>query len=189
MEEKSALRSRLRAARAHRPAGQLTRAAADIARVGVTHCAGASTVAAYASVRDEPPTRELLDALAGRGVTIVLPVVRPGGLDWARYDGWSALADRHGLLEPAGDPLGSAALLDADVVLVPALAVDRQGHRLGRGGGHYDRALVSVGRTRITAVVFTDEVLDDLPVEEHDVSVGAALTPEGVITLVAPTAT
>jgi 5-formyltetrahydrofolate cyclo-ligase len=188
MDEKAALRSRLRAARATRGPSQLTRAAAGIARAGVAHCGGATTVAAYASVRDEPPTHELLDLLAGRGLTVLLPVVGADGLDWAEYDGWAALADHDGLLEPTGDPAGPAALLAAEVVLAPALAVDRQGHRLGRGGGYYDRALVGVPRERIVAVVFADEVLDDLPVQRHDVPVSAALTPEGVVGLGAATA-
>ena len=180
MEEKPALRSRLRAARAARSPSQLVDAALGIARVGAEHCRGAATVAAYASVRDEPPTRELLDLLRDHGAAVLLPIVRTGGLAWGRYDEWPALTERNGLLEPTGD---AGEVSDADLVLAPALAVDRQGHRLGSGGGYYDRALIGVPRNRIVAVVFADEVLDVVPAEAHDVSVGAALTPEGVIEL------
>ena len=180
MEEKPALRSRLRAARAARSPSQLVDAALGIARVGAEHCRGAATVAAYASVRDEPPMRELLDLLRDRGAAVLLPIVQSGSLAWGRYDEWSALSERDGLLEPTVDAVDVS---DADIVLAPALAVDRQGHRLGSGGGYYDRALVGVPRDRIVAVVFADEVVDAVPAEAHDVRVGAALTPDGVIRL------
>lgn len=180
MEKKPALRRRLRAARAARSPSQLLDAALGIARVGLAHCREAVTVAAYASVRDEPPTRELLDLLRDRGATVLLPIVQPDGLAWGRYEGWPALAEHNGLLEP---PRASGGVSDADIVFVPALAVDHRGHRLGSGGGYYDRALVGVPRDHIVAVVFTDEVLDVVPVERHDVRVGAALTPDGVIEL------
>jgi len=178
MEQKPALRRRLRAARAARSRSQFVDAALGIARVGGDRCRDAGTIAAYASVHDEPPTRELIELLRDRGAAVLLPVVRSDGLRWGRYDGWSALTEHNGLLEPTGE---TAELSDADVVLAPALAVDHHGHRLGSGGGYYDRALVGVPRDRIVAVVFADEVLDVVPVEAHDVRVGAALTPDGLI--------
>jgi 5-formyltetrahydrofolate cyclo-ligase len=67
---------------------------------------------------------------------------------------------------------------DADVVLVPALAVDRDGHRLGRGRGYYDRALESV-TAPVVAVVYDDDVIDDVPIEPHDRCVDGRLTPSG----------
>jgi 5-formyltetrahydrofolate cyclo-ligase len=124
----------------------------------------------------------LLDALRERGADVLLPVVTPGRLDWGRYDDWPALADRGGLLEPAGDVV-PAGLRDVDLVFAPALAVDRMGNRLGRGGGYYDRALLDVPPERIVAVVFSDEVVDVVPTQPHDVRVGAALTPDGVVAL------
>jgi 5-formyltetrahydrofolate cyclo-ligase len=82
---------------------------------------------------------------------------------------------------PDGTPLGLDAITDADVILVPALAVDVSGHRLGRGGGSYDRALTRVrpGQT-VLGVVHDDEVLDAVPFEPHDRTVEGALTPSGV---------
>ncbi len=143
------------------------------------------TVAAYAAVGTEPPTRVLLDAVASTGRTVLLPVVRAHGvLEWARYEGWDALVPGPlDLREPPGARLGTGALATADLVLAPALAVDRAGTRLGRGAGYYDRALVGVAPTRIYAVVFDDEVLAHLPRADHDRPVGAALTPSGIVPL------
>jgi 5-formyltetrahydrofolate cyclo-ligase len=184
MEDKAALRSRLKAARALRDRDELTRLGDLIARAGAGRARGASVVAAYAAVGDEPPTRPLLDLLVDAGSTVLLPVVTPAGLAWARYDGWAALTDRRGLLEPRDEP--TAAIDDAEVVFAPALAVDRAGNRLGQGGGHYDRALAGVPRERIVAIVFSDELIDVVPAQPHDVPVGAALTPEGLVELSPP---
>jgi 5-formyltetrahydrofolate cyclo-ligase len=184
-KDKAALRARLRAARAGRDAEDLANLGAALAEHGAGLCAGAAVVAAYAAIGDEPPTRVLLDRLVDAGMTVLLPMVRPDGLSWSRYDGWQALADRGGLLEPAGT-IEPDVLTRAELVLAPALAVDRTGNRLGRGGGYYDRALVGVPRDRIVAVVFADEVLDVVPVDPHDVPVGAVLTPDGLVPLRRP---
>jgi 5-formyltetrahydrofolate cyclo-ligase len=144
----------------------------------------AATVAAYVSVPGEPGTGPLLDALLGRGRHVLLPVLLPDDdLDWARFDG-SLVAAGRGLLEPPGPRLGPEAIATADVVLVPALAVDRAGVRLGRGGGSYDRALgrVPVG-TPTCALLHDGELLDSVPSEPHDRPVSAAATPSGIVAL------
>lgn len=89
-------------------------------------------MAAYVSVGAEPGTRPLLDALRARGVRVLLPVLLPDNdLDWAAYEGPQALAPAgRGLLEPVGPRLGPEAVTQASVVLLPGLAVDRQGLRL-----------------------------------------------------------
>ncbi len=81
----------------------------------------------------------------------------------------------------AGSPPRLDAITDAGVILVPALAVDVRGHRLGRGRGSYDRALTRVRPAQtVLAVVHDDEVLDAVPFEPHDRIVDGALTPSGV---------
>ena len=179
MDDKPALRSRVRAARRQRDRQELHRAGEGIVELGMARAAAARVVAAYAAVGDEPPTRLLIDRLVESGRVVLLPVVTPTGLAWGRYTGWHELTASHGLLEPPEET--TATIEDVDVVFAPALAVDRTGNRLGRGGGHYDRALVGVPRERIVAVVFSDEVVDVVPVEPHDVPVGAALTPDGLV--------
>ncbi len=142
----------------------------------------AATVTAYVSIPGEPGTGPLLEALAARGQHVLLPVLMPDlDLDWARYEG-PLVATGRGLLEPPGPRLGIDAVATADVVLVPALAVDRRGTRLGRGGGCYDRALgrVPVG-TPVCALLHDGELLDEVPREPHDRAVTHVVTPTGLI--------
>ena len=84
-------------------------------------------------------------------------------LAWAVDTGRLA-PGRFGLLEPVGPRLGPTAIGAADVVVVPALAVARDGVRLGRGGGYYDRALRYARPDAVlVALVFDDELVDELP--------------------------
>jgi 5-formyltetrahydrofolate cyclo-ligase len=100
-------------------------------------------------------------------------------LTWA-VDTGRLTPGRFGLLEPLGPRLGPTALRTADVVVVPALAVARDGVRLGRGGGYYDRALQYARSDAVlVALVFDDELLDELPSEQHDRRVTAVVTPSG----------
>ena len=150
----------------------------------------AGTVAAYYSVGAEPETRGLVYGLWKRGTYVVLPVLTgDGDLDWASYEGpESMVPGARGLLEPGEAPRGVEAVARADAVLVPALAVDRAGHRLGRGGGSFDRALARVGPlVPLIALLYDDELLDRVPAEPHDIRVRAVVRPaHGVTALPAP---
>lgn len=184
-EAKPQLRARILAGR--RQLGAPQRAAAGEAlRDAVLACpevAAAGSVAVYVSVGTEPDTRGLLDALRDSGVRVLLPVLLADmDLDWAHYDGVASLgtADR-GLLEPATPRLGRDAVHEAGAVLVPAVAVDTRGFRLGRGGGSYDRVLARLGSGTFTAALLYDgEMVDAVPTAAHDRAVHAAITPSGV---------
>jgi len=187
-EQKAALRSRLLAARAELTAEQRTAAARAIrdALLERPEVQMAGTIAAYYSVGAEPDTRGLLFALWKRGSYVLLPLLRPDGdLDWASYEGPESLVPGpRGLLEPGEPPRGPGAVARADVVLAPALAVDRAGNRLGRGGGSYDRALARVGPlVPLIALVYDAELLDHVPAEPHDVKVRAAVSPGAGVTM------
>ena len=177
-EAKADLRRRLRKARSDR--GEAERAAAGAALARHAATLPGTTVAAFLGIRSEPPTLPLLEVLLARGVRVLLPVLLADmDLDWAPFTGSDGLTEgRRGMLEPTGSPLGRDAIATADLVLVPALAVDRSGHRLGQGGGSYDRVLPRTGAP-VVAVVFGDEVLDAVPVEAHDRPVDGVLTPDG----------
>ncbi|MEU5339906.1 MULTISPECIES: 5-formyltetrahydrofolate cyclo-ligase [unclassified Streptomyces] len=152
--------------------------------------AHARTVAAYVSVGSEPGTRALLDALHARGVRVLLPaLLTDNDLDWGTYAGEGSLvAVRHrgkmALLEPAGERLGPEAVLAADAVLLPGLAVDARGMRLGRGGGSYDRVLARLDGAgadpALVVLLYDSEVVDRVPEEPHDRPVHAVVTPSGV---------
>jgi len=183
-EEKVALRTRLLAARAELTADQRTAAGRSIrdALLDRPEVQMAGTIAAYYSVGAEPDTRGLVFALWKRGSYVLLPLLRPDGdLDWASYEGPDSLVPGpRGLLEPGEPPRGPGAVARADAVLVPALAVDRAGNRLGRGGGSYDRALARVGpMVPLIALLYDAELLDHVPAEPHDVKVRATASPAG----------
>ncbi|GAA0654259.1 5-formyltetrahydrofolate cyclo-ligase [Streptomyces thermocarboxydovorans] len=190
--DKRALRRHIAEARRALTADDVRVAAAALAEqaLALPELAQARTVAAYVSVGSEPGTRALLDALHERGVRVLLPALLPDNdLDWGLYTGEDSLASvRHGgrmhLFEPGGAPLGPDAILKADVVLLPGLAVDRRGMRLGRGGGSYDRVLARLeragARPSLMVLLYDAEVVEHVPGEPHDRPVHAAVTPSGV---------
>ncbi|GAA3017181.1 5-formyltetrahydrofolate cyclo-ligase [Streptomyces drozdowiczii] len=187
MSAKALLRRELLAARRLLTDQDVERAAAVLARhaLALPELGGARTVAAYVSVGREPGTRALLDALRARGVRVLLPVLlADNDLDWSAYEGAGGLVKAgRGLLEPAGERLGPDAVLEADAVLLPGLAVDARGMRLGRGGGSYDRVLArltAAGATpALVVLLYADEVAARVPAEPHDFPVHAVVTPEG----------
>jgi 5-formyltetrahydrofolate cyclo-ligase len=147
--------------------------------------AAAGTVAAYYSAGVEPDTHGLVFALWKRGSYVVLPVLQPDGdLDWASYEGPDSLAPGpRGLLQPVEPVRGLGTVSRADVVLVPALAVDASGNRLGRGGGSYDRALARVGgQVPTIALIYDGELVPSLPAEPHDRPVHAVVRPSRGLT-------
>jgi 5-formyltetrahydrofolate cyclo-ligase len=144
----------------------------------------AQTVCAYVPVGSEPGSIELIDSLRRRGARVLLPVAGTTGvpepLQWGEYRPGELTGARYGLQEPAPPWLGADAIADASVILVPALAVDRAGVRLGRGAGFYDRSLpLADEASRLIGVVRDDELVDRLPAEPHDVRMTHALTPHG----------
>jgi 5-formyltetrahydrofolate cyclo-ligase len=142
------------------------------------------TLAAYLPMAGEPGGPEFPEALAGHVGRLLLPVLRPDNdLDWAAFDGRVG-AGRRGLGEPTGPRLGVDAVRDASVIVVPALAVDRRGARLGRGGGSYDRALARVASgALILAALYHGELLNHVPAEAHDRPVHGVIMDGRVIPL------
>lgn len=187
---KTVTRRRVRATRRERSPAErlaaglaLAERAAEVAELA----AGPVGVAVFASLGDEPGTGPLRDRLARLGHRLLLPVLLDDlDLDWVPDRGTGApLPDP---LRPAGARLGPDVVTGCAVVLVPALAVDRQGTRLGQGGGSYDRVLARLATAGaaplVLAVVHDGEVLppdEQLPREDHDVPVDGALTPSGLL--------
>lgn len=164
--DKAAARRVAWARRTRISAAERVDAGSRLAEALLSLVTGARRVAAYDALADEPPTAALLAARRD----VLLPVLLPDGdLDW-----------QIGL---AGPTTGIEAIADCDLILVPAVAVDRTGVRLGRGGGSYDRAL-SRATGLIIALLYDDELVDRLPRESHDRTVDAVATPrDGVVRL------
>jgi 5-formyltetrahydrofolate cyclo-ligase len=157
----------------------ISRAVLDAAEVST-----ARTVAAYLSFGTEPATQHLVEDLRSRGVRVLVPVLRRDlDLDWTEYGDKTGNAhDTAHWSTPSGPRLGLDAIAGADVVLVPALAVDQRGMRLGRGGGSYDRALARVPPARpVFALLYDGECPVAVPVEPHDRPVTAVVTPREVL--------
>ncbi|ADP78622.1 5-formyltetrahydrofolate cyclo-ligase [Pseudofrankia inefficax] len=161
------------------PRAQEAADGAQIARrvLSLPEVTAADRIAAFVSLPGEPSTLPLLDTLRARGVHVLLPAVRGDlDLDFREYTG-TLVPGALGTREP---PRAAATvdLASADVVLVPAVAVDPRGHRLGRGGGSYDRALRRV-RDAATLVALVDEhaIVEAVPVAAHDRSVSVIVTP------------
>jgi 5-formyltetrahydrofolate cyclo-ligase len=180
-EAKAALRATFLTRRRTRPQAARAAAAAAVSSALLRGLADVRTFAAYVPEETEPGHGRVPAAYTQLGARVLLPVVPAEGheLMWAVDTGRLA-AGRFGLLEPVGPRLGPTAVGAAQVVVVPALAVARDGVRLGRGGGFYDRALrhVRAGAV-VVAVVFDDEFVDELPAEPHDRRVSAVVTPSG----------
>ena len=140
----------------------------------------ATIIASYVSYGYEPSTLELNRALIKSGKTLLLPRVNQDRIEWIYWDGdETKLVEKKKILEPLGDAVTQ--LPKIDVAIVPALRVDRDGYRLGQGGGYYDRALPNISGWKI-ALVHSGEVTSEvLPRESHDIAVDAAATPDLIV--------
>ncbi|MCU1658000.1 MAG: sle [Pseudonocardiales bacterium] len=172
--EKARLRAEFTAGRQARAADEIADVRTAVRAAVLARCAAAGwmCVAAYVPLRTEPGSVDLLTELTDRGVRVLVPVLLPDrDLDWADWDAAGA--------QP-GPPAGPDQIASADAVLVPALAVARDGTRLGRGGGSYDRALARLpAGVPIAALLFDGELVESLPQEQWDRPVTAVVTPDG----------
>jgi 5-formyltetrahydrofolate cyclo-ligase len=140
---------------------------------------GARRVGLYAATADELPTRPLFELLAQLSCRRLLPRISSGTLEFACVSAWAELQPvALGLLAPPDD-LPAEILGAGDVVMVPALAFDLGGHRLGRGGGHYDRTFSTAGPLLI-GIGFELQVVDQVPTESHDRVMDAVVTERGL---------
>jgi len=182
---KRALRAELRERRRIRTTTERERASAAITQhlVQLASDLDAGFIAAYLSTPDEPETRGFLRWADERGIRILLPVSREDGLlDWAPYDGADEEQDILGMPTPTSELLGPIAINGVDLILVPAACVARDGMRLGWGRGYFDKTLGSMeGCPPVYAVIFDDELVDEVPTERHDMPVDGVVTPSGLV--------
>ena len=186
----AALKARLRAdMRARRT--ELDPAAVAAAGVAVAGrlaslpaVAGAGRVAAYRAVRGEIPLDALLEG--ERREVFTLPRVVGDDLEFVAWSaGLSFLRGSFGIPEPVGGEV--VALADHDAVLVPLTAFDERCHRVGQGGGFYDRALAALpsgggaGRPAAIGVAYSFQQVDEVPRDPWDVPLDAVVTDAGIV--------
>ena len=172
----------LRSRQERRPEQRLMVADAIAAHLLAAAFTQVDRIACHLSMGTEPGTGPLITGLLKRGVDVIVPVTRAGSheLEWVVFDPAAPLRlSSIGVPEPDGPRLGPEALGEASLVIVPAMAVDHSGHRLGRGAGYYDRALASV-TAPTCAVVHANELMESVPHDEHDVPVQMAVTETGL---------
>jgi 5-formyltetrahydrofolate cyclo-ligase len=187
VSQKRALRADIRERRRNMPAHEREAATARITEhlKNLVAARGIKSLSCFLSGPVEPETRPFLSWAHEQGIRVLLPVSRDDGLlDWAvANDTDDENEGLHGLPEPTGELLGPIAINDVDLIIVPASAVDKLGTRMGWGRGYFDKTLGSMDkRPPVYAVVFDDELLDELPREIHDQPVDGVITPSTLIT-------
>ena len=179
-QQKAEIRAAVRASRRARSAEERSSDRTGLQeQLGtLVRATGARTVTAYAPLADEPDVSGFLAWARRRGVRVLLPVSLPGHrIAWA-VDRGEHGAGKHGIAEPRGARLDAAEAASADLLIVPACAVDLAGTRLGWGLGYYDRMLGGLTRVPpVYAVVNDEDVFPALPRDAHDVPVTGAITP------------
>jgi 5-formyltetrahydrofolate cyclo-ligase len=134
-------------------------------------------VATYLSFGSEPGTSSFIKELIARDIEVLVPrVTATQELQWFSFDGFSTASSDLGMPEPDAGVLPEVRLRISDVMVIPALAVDQLGNRLGRGKGYFDRELSKMMNRNIFAVCYESEFLASIPHEEHDQRVSAVVT-------------
>lgn len=149
--------------------------------IGFAGAHAGATISAYAAIGSELDAFPLLDRLAREGYRLALPVITPLGNPlmfraWA--PGEALVARKWGIHEPAD----SAPVVEPDVLLVPLLAFDDDGHRLGYGGGYYDRTLRRLRDKKPVIAIglaYDTQEVGEVPIEPHDERLDFVLTPTG----------
>jgi 5-formyltetrahydrofolate cyclo-ligase len=138
----------------------------------------ASIVGCYVGVHSEVDTRVLIEELLMQDVRVAVPVVTPPErMVLTEIETLGDLAPgAHGIPEaPRGARVG-----EVDALLVPGLLFTRDGHRLGNGGGYFDRLLRAMPAATRIGIAYAEQIVDDLPVESHDEPMDVVVTDEGV---------
>lgn len=163
-ETKSKLRQQLRRQREERYVDHTL-----VHLLSLPEISSASVIASYASYGTEPSTVELNQAIIANGKTLLLPRINREEIEWVRWNGQQESLSPNGKIdEPLGDVYED--LDSINLILVPALAIDPDGYRLGQGGGFYDRALPKLKAWKHGVVYSYERMEHDLPREAWDIA-------------------
>ena len=173
--EKQELRKRFRAERSLR---DLTESWTHI--INSQEFTAARTIASYISYGQEPQTKDLNATILKSGKKLLLPrMLKDKSLEWVAWNGGTETLAKNGkILEPKGSAVPGD---EIDIVIVPTLHANRQGHRLGQGGGSYDRALAQISAWRLGLIYSGELTIEPFPVEAHDMKLDAIATPDLIV--------
>lgn len=144
--------------------------------LSISELKAACCVALFVDMADEVSAREWFAPLSERGFRLVLPRVEGDDMEFYDYDNGVLRVGRFGILEPSGSTPVAAA--EIDVMIVPGVAFTRDGRRLGRGRGYYDRYLARPDfRATTIGVGFSHQLLRELPTEPHDRTLDRVVIP------------
>lgn len=132
----------------------------------------ASTLLLYYPLPDEVDVRPLVWEAYEEGKRVLLPVCKGEELELRLYEGESSLKEgAYGIMEPTGPLFPEGRYTEVQLAIIPGMAFDREGHRLGRGKGYYDRLLPKLAKARLKGVCWPFQLLDEVPSEPHDIRV------------------
>lgn len=142
----------------------------------------AQRVACYVSVNNEVDTKTLIRVALRDGKRVGVPIARQDGvMDFQAIAGLNELRTAHyGLREPAPNPNAILPPHTIDSILIPGIAFDRYGHRIGSGKGYYDRFLTRTKAARI-GLAYAFQIIDRVPAEPHDVKMDFIVTESEII--------
>lgn len=147
--------------------------------LSATELKGATNIASYISYEFEPETSDINQRLIKDGKKLFLPrLLENNDIQWVSWDGSTENLTK---VEKIFEPIGDAVEVELDVIILPALHVDRMGNRLGQGGGSYDRALSRSKAFKIALLHYGELTSEILPIQPHDEKIDAAATPEIVV--------
>ncbi len=183
VDEKSAARTEARARRAAAHAKHGARAGDLLAQHGLEFLAlePRAIVSGFSAIRDEIDPAPLLARLAAKGHRLCLPVMQGKGLPLV-FRAWEPGDEMASATWGIAEPLPSRAQHEPDVVLVPLLAFDAQGCRLGYGGGFYDRSIQRLRELKpvvAVGVAYDEQRIDAVPHLDYDQPLDWVLTPSG----------
>ena len=171
---KRELRQRIRTQKRRLSATELAVMSEDICSkvLALASWQEAGTLLLYYPLPDEVDVRLLIKDAFESGKKVLLPVVKGDELELHLYEGEASLKEgAFGIMEPTGPLFAPIHYDEIELAIIPGMAFDSAGHRLGRGKGYYDRLLPNLRDAKLIGVCFPFQFLEEVPAEAHDISV------------------
>ncbi len=150
----------------------------------------ANNILFYVSYNNEVNTHEMIKECLSSKKHVIVPITDKENrcLIVSKLEKWDDLEiGAYGILEPKKDAVKEVSIDIIDLVIVPGLVFDLQGHRIGHGMGYYDRLLKQLKNILSVGLAFEYQIIEKIPVDEYDVPVSMIITEDGTIELQGPT--